>query len=158
MQSFQTLNNVKVIPWSVLSLLFLVCFRPLSPSSVVYVYRLYGETPCWHCLVSTPSAKHAGSSTALYWSKMVLEWVSLVHSVCISLTPELQSVCFCVHSCLHLDFVLLCVFPRVIFKFFFSCCLPWGLEWCSNLITISCTDRKHWTSWVFVYTHAHAHI
>lgn len=59
-----------------------VCHRPLSPSSVAFVYKSSGETPCWHFPVSTPSAKHAGSSTALYRSKMALEWVSSV-SVCV---------------------------------------------------------------------------
>lgn len=59
-----------------------VCPRPLSPSSVAYVYRLSGETRCWHCPVSTPSAKHAGSSTALYWSKMAWELVSTNVFVC----------------------------------------------------------------------------
>lgn len=50
--------------------------RPLSPSSVAFAYRSSGETPCWHCPASTPSAKHAGSSTAPCWSKMALESVS----------------------------------------------------------------------------------
>lgn len=65
-----------------------VCLRPLSPSSAVCVYRSSGETPCLRCPVSTPSAKHAGNSTALYLSKMAWEWVS---RVCVR-------VCVCVES------------------------------------------------------------
>lgn len=51
-------------------------FRHLSPCTVACVYRLSGESHCWHCPVSTPFAKHAGNNTALYWSKMAWEWVS----------------------------------------------------------------------------------
>lgn len=60
----------------------LVCFnvlwvsRPLSPFSVGCVCSWFGGTPCSRCPVSTPSAKDAGSSIALYSSKMGWEWVS----------------------------------------------------------------------------------
>ena len=60
----------------------LVCFnvlwvcRPLSPSSVGCVCSWFGGMPCLRCPASTPSAKHAGSSIALYSSKMGWEWVS----------------------------------------------------------------------------------
>lgn len=52
-----------------------VC-RPWRRCSAVCVCSLYGEMRCSLYRVSTPSANPAGSSTALCWSKMALEWVS----------------------------------------------------------------------------------
>ena len=53
--------------------------RPLSPSSVGCVSRWCDGTPYWPCPVSTPSARHAGSSTAPCSSRTAWEWVSPSH-------------------------------------------------------------------------------
>ncbi len=52
-------------------------FRPGRHCSVGYVCSWSGETLSSLYPVSTPSARHAGSSTALYLSKMAWELVSV---------------------------------------------------------------------------------
>ena len=52
--------------------------RPPPPCSVGCVCSWWEEMPCSHYLVITPSAKHAGSSTAQSWWRMAWEWVSFV--------------------------------------------------------------------------------
>ena len=98
-----------------------VCFRPLSPSSVVCVYRSYGETPCWLCPASTPSAKHAGSSTAPYWSKMAWEWVSAVQCVSFACSPVVIKAGFRVGGS---RFVFLYVCSLCISVLMCKCMLP----------------------------------